>query len=142
MTSVLFLCTGNSCRSQMAEGFARHLHAGLPEPASAGIEQHGMNPRTVKVMAEVGVDITGQYSKTTDELGDRHFDVVVTVCDHAREVCPLWPAATRLVHRSFTDPAAADHLGGEEEILVVYRQVRDEIRGWIADLPKELSDHH
>lgn len=86
---VLFLCTGNSCRSQMGEGWARALKGDVIEPYSAGIEEHGMNPRAVKVMAEAGVDISNQYSKTTDELGDIEFDYVVTVCDRARESCPL-----------------------------------------------------
>ena len=101
---VLFLCTGNSCRSQMAEGWARHLKADVIEPYSAGIEKHGMNPLAVKVMAEAGVDIAGQRSKTVAELGPMEFDYVVTVCGHANEHCPLFPGKAKVVHVGFDDP--------------------------------------
>ena len=103
-TRVLFLCTGNSCRSQMAEGWARHLKADLIEPYSAGIETHGLNPNAVKVMAEAGVDISGQRSKHVSELKDVQFDYVVTVCNHASENCPLFPGKAKRVHVGFDDP--------------------------------------
>src|SRR5450759_657226 len=103
---VLFLCTGNSCRSQMAEGWARHLKGDVIEPYSAGIEKHGMNPRAVQVMAEAGVDISGQHSKLVEELVDVEFDVVVTVCDRAHESCPLFPGNAKIIHVGFDDPPA------------------------------------
>jgi arsenate reductase len=121
---VLFLCTGNSCRSQMAEGWARVLKSDLIEPYSAGVETHGLNPLAVKAMAEAGVDISGQRSKRVDELKDVAFDCVVTVCDRAREACPLFPGRTRMVHKSFEDPPAlARNARTEEEALVHYRRV-------------------
>ena len=134
---VLFLCTGNSCRSQMAEGWARALKGDVIEAYSAGIETHGMNPRAVQVMAEAGVDLSGQYSKTTDAVADVPFDYVVTVCDNARESCPLFPGRVKMIHRSFEDPARAT--GTEEEILAVFRRVRDEIREFVAGMPENLE---
>ncbi|SHH44161.1 arsenate reductase (thioredoxin) [Desulfofustis glycolicus DSM 9705] len=101
---ILFLCTGNSCRSQMAEGWARHLHPDKIQAYSAGIEKHGLNERAVTVMAEGGVDISTQRSKTMEELGDQRFDYVITVCDHAHESCPLFPGTTSVVHVGFADP--------------------------------------
>ena len=101
---VLFLCTGNSCRSQMAEGWAHHLKPGVVEAYSAGIETHGLNPHAVSVMAEQGVDISGQESQHVDELAHVDLDVVVTVCDRAAESCPVFPGTTRVVHRPFDDP--------------------------------------
>lgn len=137
---ILFLCTGNSCRSQMAEGWARHLRNGVLEPYSAGIETHGMNPHAVKVMAEAGVDITRQYSKTPADLGPVEFDYVVTVCGHADEHCPLFPAKTKVVHVGFEDPPRLTrHLPDGEEKLAVYRRVRDEIRKFIETLPESLN---
>jgi arsenate reductase len=137
--SVLFLCTGNSCRSQMAEGFARHLHPGVIHAWSAGIEKHGMNPRTIQVMAEAGIDITGQYSKTVNDLDLESIDIVISVCDHAQETCPVLPGGTRRLHHSFADPAGSEHLENDEAVLAVYRRVRDEIHAWIRDLPAHLS---
>lgn len=133
-TIVLFLCTGNSCRSQMAEGWARHLLADQIEAYSAGIEKHGVNPRAVRVMSEAGVDISGHQSNTIDELPIKQFDLVITLCGHAHENCPFFPGKT--IHRGFEDPPvlARDALT-EEEALVHYRRVRDEIRGFIAGLP-------
>jgi len=101
---VLFLCTGNSCRSQMAEGWARHLRGDVIEPCSAGIETHGLNPHAVRVMAEAGVDISKQESKHVDELKDVRFDYVVTVCGHADERCPSFPGRTKVIHVGFDDP--------------------------------------
>ena len=127
---VLFLCTGKSCRSQMAEGWARHLKGDVIEPYSAGIEKHGMNPHAVKVMAEAGVDISKHYSKTLEEIGPVQFDYVVTVCGHANEHCPVFPGKTKVVHVGFEDPPKlTKHLPDGEEKLAVYRRVRDEIRG-------------
>ena len=136
---VLFLCTGNSCRSQMAEGWARHLKGGVLEPYSAGIEKHGMNPHALKVMAEAGVDISKQFSKTVAELGPAPFDYVVTVCGHANEHCPVFPGKAKIVHVGFEDPPKlTKHLPDGEEKLAVYRRVRDEIRRFIERLPEGL----
>jgi arsenate reductase (thioredoxin) len=138
--NVLFLCTGNSCRSQMAEGWARHLKGDVIEPCSAGIATHGLNPRAVRVMAEAGVDISGHRSQHVDEFADAAIDVVVTVCSHAHETCPVFPGQARVVHRGFDDPPAlARELSGEQEILAVYRRVRDEIRDFVAAMPENLS---
>ncbi len=133
---ILFLCTGNSCRSQMAEGWARHLRGDVLAPYSAGIEPRGLDPRAVRVMAEAGVDLAGQHSKHVDELKGIGFDCVVTVCDHAHEHCPVFPGGTRVVHVGFEDPpklAAATRT--ENEGLEHYRRVRNEIRAFIETLP-------
>jgi arsenate reductase len=133
---VLFLCTGNSCRSQMAEGYAKALKYDVLESYSAGVEKHGMNPHAVTVMAEDGVDISGHQSNTADELPVGDFDYVVTVCDSAKERCPYFPAKTRLIHRSFPDPPAlTEGMEDGEEKLAVYRRVRDEIRAFVETLP-------
>jgi arsenate reductase len=136
---VLFLCTGNSCRSQMAEGWARHLKGDQIEPHSAGIEKHGMNPHAIKVMAEAGVDITSQWSKTLPELGSVPFDYVVTVCGHANEHCPIFPGKSKVVHVGFEDPPklTKDMPDGEAK-LAVYRRVRDEIRRFVETVPEAL----
>ena len=137
---ILFLCTGNSCRSQMAEGWARKLKGGSIEPYSAGVEPHGMNPLAVRVMKEAGVDIGRQRSKHVDELKDVAFDYVVTVCDHANETCPVFPGKTRRVHVGFEDPPKlAQSAGSQEEALGHYRRVRDQIRDWVQTLPQSLS---
>jgi len=137
--SVLFLCTGNSCRSQMAEGFCRALKADEIDCASAGIETHGLNPNAVRVMAEIGIDISRQHSKSLNELGDRAFDYVVTVCDRASETCPYFPAKTAIVHRGFDDPPRlAAKAASEEEALSHYRRVRDEIGAYVQSLPNAL----
>jgi len=134
---ILFLCTGNSCRSQMAEGWARALVSDLVEPYSAGIETHGLNPDAVRVMAEAGVDISGQRSKHVDELRGVPFDCVVTVCGHAHRHCPLFPGKATVVHVGFDDPPRlAAGAAGEEERLAPYRRVRDEIRSFIETLPQ------
>lgn len=139
--SVLFLCTGNSCRSQMAEGFCRHFKGDLIEPASAGIETHGLNPNAVRVMQEVGVDISDHHSKIIGELSDREFDYVVTVCDQASETCPYFPAKTAVIHRGFDDPPRlAAGAASEEDALGHYRRVRDEIRSFIESLPGALHE--
>ena len=139
--NILFLCTGNSCRSQMAEGWARHLKSDLVEAHSAGIETHGLNPSAVKAMAEVGVDISGHRSKGVEEVVDIHFDYVVTVCDHAHETCPVFPGKARVIHRGFDDPPrVAKEARTEEEAFELYRRVRDEIRRFVETLPKSLMD--
>ena len=136
---VLFLCTGNSCRSQMAEGWARHLKSDVLEPYSAGIEKHGMNPHAVKVMAEAGVDISKHYPKTPADLGLVQFDYVVTVCGHANEHCPIFPGKAKVVHVGFEDPPKLTrHLPDGDEKLAVYRRVRDEIRAFVEGLPGSL----
>ncbi len=138
---VLFLCTGNSCRSQMAEGWARRLKGDAIEPYSAGIEVHGLNPNAVKVMAEAGVDISGHRSKHLDEVREIAFDYVVTVCDHAHESCPLFPGKTKVIHVGFDDPPRlAKEAKDEEEALDHYRRVRDEIRRFVESLPGSLAE--
>lgn len=137
---ILFLCTGNSCRSQMAEGWAHHLLKQTVEPFSAGLEAHGLNPRAVAVMREAGVDIEGQTSQTVDELPDGDFDYVVTVCGHADERCPAFAAKTKVIHVGFDDPPKlAASAKTEEEALAHYRRVRDEIRQFIEKLPAALE---
>lgn len=137
---VLFLCTGNSCRSQMAEGLCRHLLGDTVEPFSAGIETHGLNPLAVKAMGEIGIDISAHRSKTVADLGEQPFDVVVTVCGHANETCPVFPGATEVVHQGFDDPPKlAIDARSEEEALVHYRRVRDDIRAWIKSGPDALA---
>jgi len=137
---ILFLCTGNSCRSQMAEGWARQLKSDVIEAYSAGIETHGLNPNAVKVMAEVGVDISGHRSKNVDALKDVPFDFVVTVCGHAHETCPIFPGKVKVVHVGFDDPPAlAKSAHSDEEALGHYRRVRDEIRAFVEKLPEVLT---
>jgi arsenate reductase (thioredoxin) len=137
---ILFLCTGNSCRSQMAEGWARHLKGDVIEPYSAGIETHGLNPLAVKVMAEAGVDISSHRSKHVSALKDVQFDYVVTVCDHASENCPLFPGKAKRVHVGFDDPPRLARTSRtEEEALAHYRRVRDEIRAFVESLPERLT---
>lgn len=132
---ILFLCAGNSCRSQMAEGWARRLHGDRIEAYSAGIETHGLNPRAVRVMAEAGVDISAHRSKTLEDMRGVEFDLVVTVCGHANEHCPLFPGRTRVVHAGFDDPPKlAANATTEEEALAHFRRVRDEIRAFVQTL--------
>ncbi|AOY59712.1 MULTISPECIES: arsenate reductase ArsC [Desulfococcus] len=137
---ILFLCTGNSCRSQMAEGWVKHLKSGEIEAFSAGIEKHGLNPRAVNVMAEAGVDISGQLSKTVEELPHRRFDVVITLCGHANETCPFFHGPTKRIHAGFDDPPAlAENAPTEKAALAHYRRVRDEIRLFVEGLPGTLN---
>ena len=139
-TRILFLCTGNSCRSQMAEGWAKHLKGDAIEAYSAGVEPHGMNARAVAVMKEVGVDLSSHRSKHVDELKDVPFDYVVTVCGHANETCPMFPAKTKVVHVGFDDPPQlAKGAASEEEALNHYRRVRDDIRAFVETLPASLD---
>jgi len=137
---ILFLCTHNSARSQMAEGLLRAMHGEEYEAYSAGVAATSVDPRAVLVMKEMGIDISGQHSKTSSEFGDTIFDLAVTVCDRARQACPICstrlelpsslPKAREVIHRSFEDPAAA--LGTDEEQLEAFRRVRDEIADWIS----------
>jgi len=137
---ILFLCTGNTCRSQMAEGWARAIHRDRIDPWSAGIAPGALDERAVRVMAEAGADISGQRSKGIDALPDLYFDLAVTVCDRARESCPVYPRASRTMHASFPDPPElARDAKSEEEALVHYRRVRDEIREFVEGLPKMLQ---
>ncbi len=138
--NILFLCTGNSCRSQMAEGWARHLWPDQFTPYSAGIETHGLNPNAVEVMAEAGVDISNHNSKHVDDLRDVSFHYVVTVCGHANEHCPVFGGDAKVIHVGFEDPPklAAD-AKSKEEALHCYRKVRDEIRDFVKNLPEEIE---
>ena len=141
---ILFLCTGNSCRSQMAEGWARHIKSDSIDACSAGVEPHGIDPLAVAVMAEAGVDISSQRSKDVLELMDAPFDYVVTLCGGARETCPVFPGRTKRLHVGFDDPPAqareARELRGNDEVLVIYRRVRDEIRAFVEMLPDGLEE--
>lgn len=134
--NLLFLCTGNSCRSQMAEGWAKHFAASRLEVHSAGIEAHGKNPRAISVMAEADIDISGQESTKITPAMLEAADVVVTVCGHADEHCPALPASVRKIHWPLTDPAKAQ--GSEEEIMTVFRAARDDIRERVRALVDEL----
>ena len=137
---VLFLCNGNSCRSQMAEGWAKALKGDVIEAYSAGIETHGLNPSAVKVMAEAGVDISGHQSKNVASLMDVPFDYVVTVCGHANETCPMFPGKAKIVHVAFDDPPRLPKdAKTDEEALGHYRRVRDEIRAFVETLPESLE---
>jgi len=139
--TVLFLCTGNSCRSQMAEGFTRALKGGRIDVYSAGIETHEVDPLAVKVMKEVGVDISGHKSKNVSDFirKKKEFDYVITVCGHANENCPVFPAKTRHIHVGFEDPPQlAKSVKTEEEALQHYRRVRDEIKAFVETLPESL----
>jgi arsenate reductase (thioredoxin) len=137
---LLFLCTGNSCRSQMAEGWTRHLKGDWIDVYSAGIETHGLNPNAVKVMAEAGIDITGQKSQLLSEFDTVNFDYVVTVCSHAHDNCPVFSGNAKVVHLGFPDPPKMAHESAStEEILDCFRQVRNEIKLYVETLPKSLN---
>jgi arsenate reductase len=136
---ILFLCTGNSCRSQMAEAWTRRLQGEQFEAYSAGVQPKAIDPRAIKAMAEVGLDISGQKSKDVDALGRMEFDYVITLCDNARESCPYFPTKTKLIHRGFDDPPRlAEGAANEEEAMASYRRVRDEIKAFVETLPEEL----
>lgn len=127
---VLFICTHNSCRSQMAEGLLRALYGDYYESYSAGLEATEVNPYAIKVMSEIGIDISNQRSKSINEFKGILFDYVVTVCDSAKERCPFFPGK-RVIHKSFVDPA--EFIGSEEEKFSVFREVRDQIKDWIVE---------
>ncbi|MEW6536469.1 MAG: arsenate reductase ArsC [Candidatus Auribacterota bacterium] len=142
--NVLFLCTGNSCRSQMAEGWTRFLKSDVINAYSAGIETHGLNPNAVKVMAEAGVDISGHKSQHINEFKNVPLDVVVTVCGHAHETCPFFPGNCKVVHAGFDDPPKmarelAAKGASEDAQLDCYRKVRDQIRAYVESLPESLG---
>ncbi len=137
---VLFLCTGNSCRSQIAEGWASHLKPDSIEAYSAGIRPIGVSSRAIKVMAEVGVDISMQTSKHIDDLSAIDFDYVVTLCDNASEQCPVFGGRARLIHRAFEDPYFAT--GSEEEIMAAFRKTRDQIKTFVEALPEALESEN
>jgi arsenate reductase len=139
MLKILFLCSGNSCRSQMAEGWTRDLKPGLFEPYSAGLEPHRLNSDAVRVMAEAGIDISGQRSKVVGELRNTDFDVVVTLSDRVRRSCPRFWKRAKTIHKTIESPPrlAADAVT-EEERLSPYRQARDQIRLFVESLPADL----
>jgi arsenate reductase (thioredoxin) len=128
---ILVLCTGNSCRSQMAEGYLRYFAGTKAEVYSAGVETHGVNPKAVKVMLEDGIDISGHTSDNIEEYGHLNFDFVITVCDNAKERCPYFPAVARQLHHNFPDPAKAT--GTEEEIMNEFRRVRDLVKSYCSE---------
>ncbi|NOT60504.1 MAG: arsenate reductase ArsC [Acidobacteria bacterium] len=129
---VLILCTGNSARSQMAEGLLRYLGGARFEVHSAGTRASFVRPEAIQVMAEVGIDLSGHRSKNVSEFDGQEFDYVITVCDHANEVCPVFAGRTQRIHQSFADPPAPG-VGTDEERLAVFRRVRDELRVWLRD---------
>ncbi len=127
--TILFICSHNSARSQMAEGLVNALYADKFAASSGGVEATRVHPAAVKAMAEIGIDISGHRSKSIDEFMDRRFDVVVTVCDDAARDCPFFPGGKQYIHRAFADPAACR--GTDEDVLACFRRSRDEIREWI-----------
>ncbi len=136
---LLYLCTGNSCRSQMAEGWTRHLKGDLIDVFSAGIETHGLNPNAVKVMAEAGVDISSHKSQHINEFADLDLDYVITVCGHAHDTCPMFPGNAKVIHVGFDDPPKmALEFDSEDDKLNCYRTVRDQIKAFVDTLPNAL----
>ena len=135
MKRILVLCTGNSCRSQMAEGYLQKFAGSRAKVFSAGVEAHGLNPRTVRVMKEDNIDISHHTSDKVDKYTGEEFDFIITVCDNAKENCPYLPGEAIRLHNNFTDPANAT--GTEEDVLDVYRKVRDEIKSWSAQFVEE-----
>jgi len=135
--NILFLCTGNSCRSQIAEGWAKRIGGDSVVVQSAGIEAHGKNPRAIEVMQEIGIDISGQESTIVDDTMLQNVDVVVTVCGHADEQCPVLPPGITKLHWPLTDPAKAT--GTEEEIMIEFRATRDEIEGRVNELLESIK---
>lgn len=128
---MLFICTHNAARSQMAEGLLRALHGDRYEALSAGTEPASVSPYAVRVMIEIGIDMGAHRSKSIQEFSGQQFDYVVTVCDHAKEACPYFPGGKKMIHQSFADPSAL--IGTEEEITEGFRRIRDEIKSWIEN---------
>lgn len=140
MTKILFLCTGNACRSQMAEGLVRHFKSDTLDPYSAGITAAGVDPLAVKAMQEIGIDISRQHSKKVTEVMTDTFDYAVTLCDNAREACPFFPGKAGQIHMGFDDPPfLSKGAKSEEEAMVHYRRVRDQIKKFILTLPESLK---
>jgi arsenate reductase len=137
MLKIMFLCTGNSCRSQMAEGFARELGKGILEPYSAGVSPQGVNEKAVRVMKEIGIDISHRQSKSIDQELLKKMDVIITLCDNAARSCPWTPPEIRLIHWPLDDPAKA--VGSEEEVMNEFRRVRDEIKERMKSFIKEIE---
>jgi arsenate reductase len=137
---VLILCTGNSARSQMAEGLLRHDAGECFDVESAGTEASFVRPEAIAAMSELGIDISGQRSKKVDEFDGQRFDYLITVCDNARETCPVFFGATERLHRNFEDPAAV--VGSNEERLAVFRRVRDELRSYLADFALRIRSYN
>ena len=135
---VLFLCTGNSCRSQIAEGWARHLKGDIMDVYSAGLAPGALNQMAVKVMAEAGVDISTQRPKHVDELKEVDFDYVVTICDNARENCPIFPRKTKYFHKAFEDPSFT--IGTRQQIQAAFVKLRDQMKEFIEKMPKILEN--
>jgi len=136
-TKVLFLCTGNACRSQMAEGWARHLKSDVIEAYSAGVWPAAVSSRAIKVMAEAGVDISSHKSQHVDEFAEIEFDYVVTLCDNAREQCPVFAGNAKVVHKAFDDPVMM--VGTNDQIIAAFRRARDEIRAFVETMPESLE---
>jgi arsenate reductase len=135
---ILFLCTGNACRSQMAEGWAGHLKSDVIEAYSAGVWPAGVSSRAIRAMGEAGVDISSHKSQHVDEFAQIKFDYVITLCDNAREQCPLFAGDVKLVHRAFNDPVMMR--GTDDQIIAAFRKTRDEIRAFVETLPESLED--
>jgi arsenate reductase (thioredoxin) len=135
---VLILCTGNSARSQMAEGILRHDGGSAFEVESAGVKPSSVRPEAIQVMSEIGIDISGHRSKSADEFTRRVFDYIITVCDNAKETCPVFPGEATRIHRSFEDPPPPG-VGSDEERLSIFRRVRDEIREWMKGFIAERA---
>jgi arsenate reductase (thioredoxin) len=140
MLKVLFLCTENACRSQMAEGLVNHDLPGQVKAFSAGVQPSRVNPRAIQVMEELGIDISRHRAKSVDEFADKPIDLVITLCDQAQQQCPMFPGKTEIRHISFPDPARA--AGTEEEIMAVFRQVRDDLRQQLIPLLREKLKQH
>ncbi|OYQ45497.1 protein tyrosine phosphatase [Flavobacterium cyanobacteriorum] len=138
MKKILVLCTGNSCRSQIAEGYLKYFAGNTAQVYSAGIETHGVNPKAVRVMAEDGIDISGHTSNHVDEYAGIHFDYVITVCDNANESCPVFPGGAQKFHHNFPDPARATGTG--QEILDEFRSVRDMIKKYSESFIKQIQN--
>ncbi len=130
--NVLVLCTGNSCRSQLAEGYIRHFHGHIANVYSAGVETHGVNPKAIETMAADGIDISDHTSNHVDEYLHIPFELIITVCDHASERCPIFPSTAQRIHHNFPDPAKA--IGTDEEILEAFKKVREEIKAFCKGL--------
>jgi len=135
MKRILVLCTGNSCRSQIAEGYLKHFAGDKAEVYSAGVETHGVNPKAIQVMLEDGIDISNQTSNNINEYRNIHFDFVITVCDNAKEHCPFFPSNAKKLHHNFSDPAKVT--GTEEQILQEFREVRNSIKEYCKEFVTE-----